>query len=176
MKGKKILLGVCGSIAAYKSAFLLRSLIKEGVQVKCILTKDASQFVGEITFSTLSKNEVITDLNLNGNWNNHVELGLWADAMIIAPATLNTIGKAANGICDNALLSVYFSAKCPVFWAPSMDLDMWKHPANASNLQKLESYSNQIIPVGNGELASGLHGEGRMAEPDTIISFLKNTL
>lgn len=176
MKGKKILLGICGSIAAYKSAFLVRSLIKKGAEVKCILTKDASQFVGEITFSTLSKNEVVTDLNLNGNWTNHVALGLWADAMIIAPATLNTIGKAANGICDNALLSVYFSAKCPVYWAPSMDLDMWKHPANSSNLQKLESFGNKIIPVGNGELASGLIGEGRMAEPDEIIEFVQKYL
>lgn len=176
LSGKKILLGITGSIAAYKSCFLIRELIKSGAEVKCIATKSALDFVGGITFSTLSKNEIITDLFSNNSWNNHVELGLWADMMIIAPASANTIAKASNGICDSALLAVYLSAKCPVYWAPSMDLDMWAHPATQGNIEKLISYGNQIIPVGDGELASGIVGKGRMAEIEDIIKFIEDRI
>lgn len=176
LSGKKIILGISGSIAAYKSCFLIRELIKSGATVKCVATKSALDFVGGITFSTLSKNELISDLSENNFWNNHVELGLWADAMLIAPASANTIAKAANGICDSALLAVYLSAKCPVYWAPSMDLDMWAHPSTQSNIDKLISYRNQIIPVGDGELASGLVGKGRMAEVIDIMKFLEDSL
>lgn len=174
LRGKKLILGITGSIAAYKSCFLIRLLVKAGCEVKCVATKSALDFVGGITLSTLSKNELIVDLNSSHQWTNHVELGLWADYMLIAPASAHTIAKAANGICDNALQAIYLSAKCPVFWAPSMDLDMWAHPATQSNINKLISYGNQIIPVGDGELASGLHGKGRMAEVEDIISFLEN--
>lgn len=173
LHNKKILLGITGSIAAYKSAFLIRELIKNNAEVKCIVTHSALEFVGGITFSTLSKNEIITDLSHNNNWSNHVELGLWADLMVIAPASANSIAKAAHGICDNALLATYLSAKCPVMWAPSMDLDMWAHPATQQNINKLISYGNKIIPVGDGELASGLIGKGRMAEIEDIITFLE---
>jgi phosphopantothenoylcysteine decarboxylase/phosphopantothenate--cysteine ligase len=173
LEGKKILLGVTGSIAAYKSCFLIRELIRAKAEVRCVATKSALDFVGGITLSTLSKNELVSDLNFENNWNNHVDLGLWADVMIIAPASANSIAKAANGICDSALMAVYLSAKCPVFWAPSMDLDMWNHPATKSNIDKLISYENKIIPVGEGELASGLIGKGRMAEVIDIIEFLR---
>jgi len=173
LEGKKILLGITGSIAAYKSCFLIRELVKAKADVRCVATKSALDFVGGITFSTLSKNELISDLNSGNNWNNHVDLGLWADVMVIAPASANSIAKAANGICDSALLAVYLSAKCPVFWAPSMDLDMWNHPATQNNIDKLISYGNKIIPVGNGELASGLIGKGRMAEIVDIIEYLR---
>lgn len=176
LKGKKILLGITGSIAAYKSAFLIRELVKNGAEVRCIVTHSALQFIGGITFSTLSKNEIITDLNLNNNWTNHVEHGLWADMLVIAPASANSIAKAAHGVCDNALLAIFLSAKCPVYWAPSMDLDMWAHPATVHNIDKLISFGNKIIPVGNGELASGLIGKGRMAEVEDIISFLEESL
>jgi phosphopantothenoylcysteine decarboxylase / phosphopantothenate---cysteine ligase len=176
LNGKKILLGITGSIAAYKSCFLIRELVKAGAQVKCIATPSALDFIGGITLSTLSKNELITDLFSDNNWNNHVELGIWADAMVIAPASANTIAKSANGICDSALLAVYLSAKCPVFWAPSMDLDMWAHPATQANIDKLISYGNQIIPVGDGELASGLSGKGRMAEVEDIMQFVESRL
>lgn len=174
--GKKIVLGISGSIAAYKSCFLIRELIKAQVQVRCVATKSALDFVGGITFSTLSKNEIITDLSQDNSWSNHVELGLWADAMVIAPASANTMAKAAHGICDSALLAVYLSAKCPVYWAPSMDVDMWHHPATQSNIDKLISYGNQIIPVGEGELASGLIGKGRMAEVEDILLFLQKNI
>ncbi len=176
LSGKKIILGITGSIAAYKSCFLIRQLIANGAEVKCIATKSSLEFIGGITLSTLSKNELITDLHLNSQWNNHVELGLWADAMVVAPASANSIAKAANGICDSALLAVYLSAKCPVFWAPSMDLDMWAHPATQANIEKLTAYGNQIIPVGDGELASGLIGKGRMAEVDDIVIYLEKNL
>lgn len=173
LRGKKLILGITGSIAAYKSCFLIRLLVKVGCEVKCVATHSALDFVGGITLSTLSKNELIVDLNSSHQWNNHVDIGQWADAMLIAPASANSIAKAANGICDNALLAIYLSAKCPVYWAPSMDLDMWAHPATQSNINKLISYNNQIIPVGDGELASGLLGKGRMAEVEDIISFLE---
>ena len=172
---KKIVLGVCGSIAAYKSAILIRHLVKAGAEVKVILTSSASAFITPLTLSTLSKNEVITDLTDNGgNWNNHVDLGIWADAFVVAPASANTIGKMANGICDNMLLATYFSAKCPVFFAPAMDLDMWRHKAIKRNIELLHSYGNILIPVEHGELASGLVGDGRMAEPEHILQHLED--
>lgn len=175
LKGKKILLGVCGSIAAYKSAFLVRLLIKEGVEVKVILTKSAADFVTPLTLATLSKNEVLSNFyDHKGNWNNHVELGLWADVFLIAPASANTLAKLANGICDNLLSATYLSARCPVFFAPAMDLDMWKHTATQNNVKRLQSFGNIIIPVEAGELASGLSGEGRMAEPENIVKCLKD--
>lgn len=174
LKERKILLGITGSIAAYKACYLIRLLVKEGAEVKCIATKSALDFIGGVTFSTLSKNELITDLHLNNTWQNHVELGLWADVMVVAPASANTIAKAAHGICDSALLAVYLSAKCPVYWAPSMDLDMWAHPATQRNIELLESYGNKIIPVGDGELASGLIGKGRMAEVEDIMRYLES--
>ena len=174
LNGKKIALGVCGSIAAYKSAILVRNLINAGAEVKVILTGSASQFITPLTLSTLSKNAVITDLaDGSSNWNNHVELGLWADAMVIAPTSANTIAKMANGNCDNMLLAVYLSAKCPVFFAPAMDLDMWKHKAVKRNIELLHSYGNILIPVEHGELASGLVGDGRMAEPENIMEHLE---
>ncbi|MCE2962359.1 MAG: flavoprotein [Chitinophagales bacterium] len=176
MENKKILLGITGSIAAYKSCFLIRELIKAKAEVRCVATKSALEFIGGITFSTLSKNELISDLHHGNNWNNHVELGLWADAMVVAPASANSIAKAANGICDSALIAIYLSAKCPVFWAPSMDLDMWHHSATQQNIEKLISYGNSIIPVGDGELASGLIGKGRMAEVQDIIDYLQRSL
>jgi len=169
----KILLGITGSIAAYKAAFLCRAFIKEEADVKVIMTHSAGQFISPLTFSTLSKHPVYIDIMDNNSWNNHVELGLWADAMIIAPATANTIARMANGISDNMLLACYLSAKCPVFIAPAMDLDMWKHPSTKRNLETLTEYGNHIIPVGHGELASGLVGDGRMAEPIDIQRFLK---
>ena len=171
---KNIILGVCGSIAAYKSAILVRSLIKAGANVKVILTADASNFITPLTLATLSKNPVYTQYfeAETGVWSNHVELGLWADYMIIAPASANTIGKMANGLCDNLLTAVYLSAKCPVFFAPAMDLDMWKHESTQENIDRLKSFGNTLIAPNNGELASGLFGEGRMAEPDEIVAFL----
>jgi phosphopantothenoylcysteine decarboxylase/phosphopantothenate--cysteine ligase len=175
LNGKKIVVGVCGSIAAYKSAILVRSLIKAGAEVKVILTASASQFITPLTLSTLSKNPVYSHLSNEGTeWNNHVELGLWADAMVIAPASANTIAKMANGNCDNMLLAVYLSAKCPVFYAPAMDLDMWRHKSVKRNIDLLHSYGNILIPVEHGELASGLVGDGRMAEPEHIIGHLED--
>lgn len=169
----KYIIGISGSIAAYKSAYLVRALIKKDHEVKVIMTPSATKFISPITISTLSKNEVSVDLIDEGTWDNHVELGLWADAMIIAPATATTLGKLAHGIADNMLIATYLSAKCPVHIAPAMDLDMWKHPSTQSNIQTLESYGNHIIPVGHGELASGLYGDGRMAEPNEIIAYLQ---
>jgi len=167
---KKIILGVTGSIAAYKSAVLIRLLVKAGAEVKVIMTASAEDFITPLTLSVLSKNPVVSHLtNDEGTWNNHVELGLWADLMVIAPASANTIAKMANGLCDNMLLATYLSARCPVFFAPAMDLDMWKHPATVRNIELLASYGNHLIPVENGELASGLTGDGRMAEPETIV-------
>ena len=173
MKSKKIILGVTGSIAAYKSAVLTRLLVKVGAEVKVIMTSSAHDFITPLTLSVLSKHPVVSDLkNDAGTWNNHVELGLWADAMVIAPASANTIAKMANGQCDNMLMATYLSAKCPVFFAPAMDLDMWQHPATRRNLDLLQSYNNHLIPVENGELASGLVGDGRMAEPENIMAAL----
>lgn len=175
LKGKKILIGVTGSIAAYKSAFLIRLLIKEGCDVKVVMTKNATGFISALTLSTLAKTSVLTDFaNENETWNNHVELGLWADAFVVAPASANTMAKFSNGLCDNLLTAVYLSARCPVFISPAMDVDMWKHPSTQKNISTLKSFGNKIISVGNGELASGLIGEGRMAEPEEIISDLKN--
>jgi phosphopantothenoylcysteine decarboxylase/phosphopantothenate--cysteine ligase len=175
LKDKKIILGVCGSIAAYKAALLTRFLIKAGADVKIIMTASASQFITPLTLSTLSRNPVYSVLTDDGSqWNNHVELGLWADAFVIAPASANTIGRMANGICDNMLLATYFSAKCPVFFAPAMDLDMWKHKSVKRNIELLHSYGNILIPVERGELASGLVGDGRMAEPEHIMDHLES--
>lgn len=173
MKGKKILIGVTGSIAAYKAVLLVRLLVKAGADVKVIMTKSATDFVTPLTFSVLSKNPVVSELsNDAGIWSNHVELGLWADAFVIAPASANTISKMAHGGCDNILLATYLSAKCPVFFAPAMDLDMWKHPATKQNIHLIMSYGNILLPVEDGELASGLYGEGRMAEPENILEHL----
>ncbi|MGB1247760.1 MAG: flavoprotein [Chitinophagales bacterium] len=175
LQGKKIILGVTGSIAAYKAAFLTRLFIKNGAEVQVIMTKSASAFVSPLTFSTLSKREVHIDMfDDNGTWNNHVEHGLWADLMVVAPASANTIAKMANGICDNNLLATYLSAKCPVAVAPAMDLDMWKHSSTQRNIATLKNDGVQIIPVESGELASGLVGKGRMAEPENIISFVEH--
>ncbi len=178
--GKNILLGITGGIAAYKTTFLVRLLIKAGAQVKIVMTQSASSFVSPLTLSTLSKNPVLLDFvneeEGSISWNNHVELGLWADLMLIAPATANTLSKMANGVCDNLLLATYLSAKCPVYFAPAMDLDMYKHPSTKASLDKLESFGNKMIPAESGELASGLHGEGRMAEPENIVQFLQEDL
>lgn len=178
--GKNILLGITGGIAAYKTTFLVRLLIKAGANVKVILTDSASSFVSPLTLATLSKNPVLSSFvneeQSSIDWNNHVELGLWADLLIIAPATANTLSKMANGTCDNLLLAAYLSAKCPVFFAPAMDLDMYKHPSTEASFEKLNSYGNIMIPATSGELASGLHGEGRMAEPIELVDFLKNYL
>lgn len=176
LKGKKLIIAVSGSIAAYKALYLVRLLIKEGAEVKVLMTHAATKFVSALSFSTLSKNPVYTSVIDNEAWNNHVDLGLWADAFVIAPATAATIGRAANGICDNIITAVYLSAKCPVFFAPAMDLDMWKHPSTQANIKKLESYGDKIIPVGDGELASGLVGKGRLAEPENIMKFVAQSL
>lgn len=174
LNGKKILLGITGSIAAYKSVYLVRLLIKAGAEVKVIMTPSAKDFVSPLTLSTLSRNPVLTDLFDQQSWSNHVMLGRWADIMLIAPLSCNTLSKMATGQCDNLLLAVYLSATCPVALAPAMDEDMWQHPATKENLKKLESFGNKIIPVEKGDLASGLYGEGRMAEPETIIEFIQN--
>ena len=177
LKGKNIILGITGSIAAYKSAFLCRLLIKNGANVKVIMTQSACAFISPLTFSTLSKNEVYQDFwNETQSWNNHVELGLWADAFLVAPASANSIAKMANGICDNMLLASYLSAKCPIFIAPAMDLDMWKQNATQRNVSTLIKDGVSIIPVESGELASGLSGPGRMAEPENIINFLTSEI
>ncbi|WP_026837935.1 bifunctional phosphopantothenoylcysteine decarboxylase/phosphopantothenate--cysteine ligase CoaBC [Gillisia sp. JM1] len=180
LEGKKILLGITAGIAAYKTASLVRLFIKAGAQVKVIMTPSAKDFITPLTLSTLSKNEVIStftsDEDENTTWNNHVELGLWADFMLIAPATANTLSKMALGASDNILLAAYLSAKCPVYFAPAMDLDMYLHPATKTSLETLRSYENIMIPAESGELASGLVGEGRMAEPENIVSFLEKDL
>lgn len=176
LSGKKIIVGVSGSIAAYKSAILVRLLVKAGAEVKVIMTSSAKDFITPLTLSTLSKNPVLSEFvnDEQGSWNNHVDLGLWADAFVIAPASANTLGKMANGLCDNLLIGVYLSARCPVFFAPAMDLDMLQHPSTKSNIEKLVSWGNQQINPAYGELASGLIGNGRMAEPEEIVSFLEN--
>jgi phosphopantothenoylcysteine decarboxylase/phosphopantothenate--cysteine ligase len=176
LQGKKIILGITGSIAAYKAAFLTRLLVREGAEVKIILTPYGKEFITPVTLATLSKNTVLTEFfkHDDGSWNSHVDLGIWADAMLIAPATANTIGKMANGIADNLLLTTYFSARCPVIVAPAMDLDMFRHPATLRNLELLRSYGNLIIEPATGELASGLEGKGRMEEPEKIVEWLKD--
>lgn len=175
---KNILLGVCGSIASYKSASLVRLLVKAGANVNVIMTKEAKSFITPLTLSTLSKNPVLSEYYdpTTGEWNNHVELALWADVFIVAPATANTLAKFSNGICDNLLTAIYLSAKCPVYIAPAMDLDMWQHSSTKQNISKLLSYKNTLISPAFGELASGLVGEGRMAEPEEIVLFLEQDL
>jgi len=172
LKHKNILLGVCGSIAAYKSAYLVRLLVKAGANVKVILSPSASNFITPLTLATLSKNPVYTQYfeEETGVWSNHVELALWADLFVIAPTSANTLAKMASGICDNLLMATYLSAKCPIFYAPAMDLDMWKHQSTQSNIATLNGYKHQLIAPGSGELASGLEGEGRMAEPEEIVA------
>lgn len=173
LKNKHIILAVTGSIAAYKSALLVRALIKEGAEVRVIMTPGASDFITPLTLSTLSKHPVQSDISNGEAWNNHVELGLWGDLMIVAPATANTLAKMAQGICDNMLTATYLSAKCPVWVAPAMDLDMWKHPATQRNIDQLRSDGVHIIDVESGELASGLIGPGRMAEPESILQAIE---
>lgn len=174
LKEKKILIAVTGSIAAYKIATLVRLFVKSGAEVKIVMTKAATQFIPVLTLSTLCKNEVLQDLYQNDAWTNHVMLGRWADVIIVAPASCNSIAKMANGICDNLLLAVYLSATCPVFIAPAMDEDMWLHPITKKNILLLQSFGNTILPVTNGELASGLMGEGRMMEPEDMLLFFEN--
>ena len=180
LSGKKILLGVSGGIAAYKTANLVRLFIKAGAQVQVVMSPASLHFVTPLTLATLSKNPVhstfYNEEEATGEWNNHVELGLWADLMLVAPATANTLSKMANGNCDNLLIATYLSAKCPVYFAPAMDLDMYKHPSTLDSFHKLKSFGNIIIPAESGELASGLSGEGRMAEPENIVAFLENDL
>jgi phosphopantothenoylcysteine decarboxylase/phosphopantothenate--cysteine ligase len=178
LTGKKIVLGVCGSIASYKAAHLVRLLLKAGAEVQVVMTKDALSFITPLTLATLSKKPVLVDYFVpeTGEWNNHVELGIWADILLIAPASANTLGKMATGICDNLLLATYLSAKCPVYFAPAMDLDMWKHPSTTQNVKQLQSFGNILIQPNAGELASGLIGEGRMAEPEEIVSLLQQEL
>ncbi|PLX02576.1 MAG: phosphopantothenoylcysteine decarboxylase, partial [Marinilabiliales bacterium] len=174
LKGKNIVLGITAGIAAYKSAFLVRLLIKEGANVKVVMTPLAKEFITPVTLATLSKNTVLSDFfkHDDGEWNSHVDLGLWADAFLIAPATANTIAKMANGVCDNLLLTTYLSMRCQVIVAPAMDMDMFKHPATSKNIKQIQEYGNIIIEPSSGELASGLEGKGRMEDPEKIVEFL----
>lgn len=174
LKNKKILLGVSGSIAAYKIAFLTRLLVKEGAEIQIVMTQAAQEFITPLTLATLSKKPVLSEFvkDQTGTWNNHVDLGLWADVILIAPSTAHTLAKCANGICDDLLTAVYLSAKCPVMFAPAMDLDMYQHPSTIENIRKLQSFGNQLIKSNFGELASGLVGEGRMAEPEELVEIL----
>ena len=180
LSGKKIVLGISGGIAAYKTATLVRLFIKAGAEVQVIMTPASKDFVTPLTLSTLSKNPVYSTFyneeDENASWNNHVEIGLWADLMLIAPATANTMSKMTNGTCDNLFLATYLSAKCPVYFAPAMDLDMYKHPSTLASFTALKSFGNIMIPAESGELASGLSGEGRMAEPENIIAFIENDI
>ncbi|MFH4968801.1 bifunctional phosphopantothenoylcysteine decarboxylase/phosphopantothenate--cysteine ligase CoaBC [Gaetbulibacter sp. M240] len=180
LSGKHILLGITAGIAAYKTASLVRLFIKAGAQVKVVMTPAAKDFITPLTLSTLSKNPVVSSFTHeeddNAVWNNHVELGLWADLFIIAPATANTLSKMAHGTSDNILLATYLSAKCPVYFAPAMDLDMYKHPSTLDSFKTLKSFGNIMIPAASGELASGLVGEGRMAEPEDIVSFIESDI
>lgn len=178
LAGKKILLAVCGSIAAYKTAFFVRLLVKEGAEVKVVMTNSSKDFITPLTLATLSKNPVYSEYfdRESGEWHNHVELGMWADLMVVAPLSANTLGKMANGICDNLLLATYLSAKCPVIVAPAMDLDMYQHPSTQENLKKLQSFGNEVIEARDGELASGLSGQGRMAEPEELIDIVKKKI
>lgn len=175
LKGKKIVLGITGSIAAYKACYIIRGLIKRGAEVQVVITPAGKEFITPITLSALTSKPVISEFfaQRDGTWNSHVDLGLWADAMLIAPATASTIGKMANGVADNMLITTYLSAKAPVFVAPAMDLDMYAHPSTQKNLETLRSYGNHIIEPGTGELASHLVGKGRMEEPDVIIRRLE---
>lgn len=175
IRGKHVLLGVCGSIAAYKSAHLIRLLVKAGAKVQVVMTPDATNFITPLTLSTLSGNPVLVDYFHpdSGEWNNHVHLALAADAVVVAPASANTLAKFAQGLCDNLLCAIYLSAKSPVFVAPAMDIDMWQHGSTRANINRLKSFGNHIIPPGDGELASGLSGEGRLAEPEEILAFLE---
>jgi len=171
LAGKKILVGVTGGIAAYKTASIIRLLVKANASVRVIMTEHAKEFITPLTLATLSRNPVFSDFfnPENGSWNSHIELGLWADLFLIAPATANTIARMAAGIADNLLLTTYLSARCPVFVAPSMDSDMYSHPATLKNIETLRSYGNIILDPETGELASGLHGKGRMVEPEEIV-------
>jgi phosphopantothenoylcysteine decarboxylase/phosphopantothenate--cysteine ligase len=176
LKGKNILIGVTGGIAAYKTATIIRLLVKEGAAVKVIMTDNAKDFITPLTLATLSKNPVLSEFYNpeNGDWNSHVDLGLWADLFLVAPATANTIARMANGIADNLLLTTYLSARCPVFIAPSMDMDMLKHPATVINIETLKAFGNTILDPSSGELASGLTGKGRMVEPEEIVKEIKS--
>ena len=175
LKGKKILLAISGGIAAYKMNYLVRDFVKKGAEVKVILTPSAENFVTKVTLSTLSKNAVYSDFyDQNGTWNSHVELALWADVLLVAPCTANTLAKMVHGICDNLVIATYMSAKCPVFIAPAMDLDMYAHSSTKENLEKAERFGHHIIPAEFGELASGLEGQGRLAEPETILQKIED--
>ncbi|TYA71498.1 bifunctional phosphopantothenoylcysteine decarboxylase/phosphopantothenate--cysteine ligase CoaBC [Seonamhaeicola marinus] len=181
LSGKNVLLGISGGIAAYKTASLVRLFIKSGANVQVVMTPASKEFITPLTLSTLSKNPVYASFVNeeeadSGVWNNHVDLGLWADLVVVAPATANTMSKMANGVCDNLLLATYLSAKCPVYFAPAMDLDMYKHPTTLASFEKLKSFGNTMIPATSGELASGLVGEGRMAEPEDIVAFIENDI
>ena len=180
LSGKKVLLAISAGIAAYKTASLVRLFIKSGAEVKVIMTPASKDFITPLTLSTLSKNPVSSTFydkeDENELWNNHVDFGLWADVMLVAPATANTLSKMSNGTCDNLVLATYLSAKCPVYFAPAMDLDMYQHPSTKVSLDKLQSFGNLLIPATSGELASGLVGEGRMAEPEDIISFIEKDI
>tara|TARA_R110001592_G_scaffold178278_1_gene418971 strand:- start:1418 stop:2626 length:1209 start_codon:yes stop_codon:yes gene_type:complete len=180
LSGKKVLLAISAGIAAYKTASLVRLFIKSGAEVKVIMTPASKDFITPLTLSTLSKNPVSSTFydkeDENEIWNNHVDLGLWADMMLVAPATANTLSKMANGTCDNLVIATYLSAKCPVYFAPAMDLDMYQHPSTKNSLEKLQHFGNILIPATSGELASGLIGEGRMAEPEDIVSFIENDM
>lgn len=178
LKGRNILVGISGGIAAYKSATLIRLLVREGAEVEVVMTPAAKEFITPLTLATLSRNPVLTEFYNpeNGDWNSHVDLGIWADLYIIAPATANTIAKMAGGIADNLLLTTYLSARCPVFVAPSMDTDMLSHPSTQRNIETLKSYGNHILEPATGELASGLSGKGRMAEPEEILKEIDNFL
>jgi phosphopantothenoylcysteine decarboxylase/phosphopantothenate--cysteine ligase len=175
LEGKKILLGITASIAAYKAATLVRLLVKEGAEVQVIMTPVAKEFITPVTLSALSGKPVFSDFfsSLGGQWNSHVDMGLWADLFLVAPATASTLAKMANGIADNLLITTYLSCKCPVVLAPAMDLDMFQHPSTTRNIELLKSYGNHIIEPGTGELASGLYGKGRMKEPDIILEEIK---
>jgi phosphopantothenoylcysteine decarboxylase/phosphopantothenate--cysteine ligase len=176
LKGRNILIGVTGGIAAYKTATIIRLLVKEGAEVKVIMTDHAKEFITSLTLSTLSKNPVLTEFfnPENGDWNSHVDLGLWANLFLIAPATANSIAKMANGLADNLLITTYLSARCPVFIAPSMDMDMLNHPSTTINIETLKAFGNIILEPETGELASGLSGKGRMAEPEDIVKEIKD--
>jgi len=176
LTGKKVILGITGSIAAYKGVYLLRYLIREGAEVQVLMTPSAKEFVTPLTFSALSGKPVLSDFfqDESGEWHSHVDLGIRFDLMLIAPVTATTLGKCANGIADNLLVATYLSARCPVFFAPAMDMDMYNHPSTKNNLQKLQSFGNIIIEPTTGDLASGLEGKGRLAEPEEIIKFLKD--
>ena len=178
LEGKKILLGITASIAAYKTATLVRLLIKEGAEVQVIMTSAAKEFITPVTLSALSGKPVLSDFfsDKGGQWNSHVEMGLWADLFLVAPLTASTMGKMANGIADNLLITTYLSCKCPVILAPAMDLDMYQHPSTTRNIEILKSFGNRIIEPGTGELASGLYGKGRMEEPEIIIEQVKSFL